>query len=218
MTDNDYTWICIKAIALPFIHPATWFLILISIFESFSTASVRRFGGVNHRLAHAALRTQSGPHWPHHSLLGWLLPHGIHFLRSKQGPVVRRSYSHRTRERRCHSRITNLRKSQFQFNYSIEKRAIFNLKSNVYWQISECSSSSIRGTLGSLTATALAFGILVTYIIGAFVPWHVLAGILSTFPLLMTTAMIFQPETPVWLMSHGRPQDARNSLAKLRGK
>lgn len=75
-------------------------------------------------------------------------------------------------------------------------------------QIAECSSSAIRGTLSSMTATALALGILVTYIIGAFVSWHVLAWILASFPILLTVGMIFEPETPVWLLAHKRPEEA----------
>ncbi|KZS13711.1 Uncharacterized protein APZ42_021097 [Daphnia magna] len=84
--------------------------------------------------------------------------------------------------------------------------------------ISECASPRIRGTLSSFTASALALGILVAYIIGAFVDWWVLAFILSMFPLMLFTGMIFMPETPVWLISHNREDDARKALQRLRGK
>lgn len=36
--------------------------------------------------------------------------------------------------------------------------------------------------MGSMTASALALGILVTYVIGAFVEWYVLAWIIGLFP------------------------------------
>ncbi len=76
----------------------------------------------------------------------------------------------------------------------------------------------MRGVLGSLTASALALGILVAYIIGAFVPWQVLAWILGCFPLVMLVGMYFMPETPIWLMAHNRESEARQALQRLRGK
>jgi facilitated trehalose transporter len=87
-----------------------------------------------------------------------------------------------------------------------------------FLQISECASPRIRGTLSSFTASALALGILVAYIIGAFVEWWELAFILSIFPMLLFTGMIFMPETPVWLISHNREDDAKKALRRLRGK
>ena len=72
--------------------------------------------------------------------------------------------------------------------------------------------------MGSLTATALALGIVVTYVIGAFVDWYVLAWILSSFPLILLVGMSFLPETPVWLLTHGRQDEARRSLQQLRGR
>ena len=85
-------------------------------------------------------------------------------------------------------------------------------------QISECSAPSIRGRTGSLTATFLAFGILVAYLIGAFVEWYVLAYILSCFPMVLLVGMCFLPETPIWLLSHGFPDKAKQSLQRVRGK
>ena len=72
--------------------------------------------------------------------------------------------------------------------------------------------------LGSLTASALSLGIVVAYIIGAFVQWHVLALILSGFPLVLFFGMIFMPETPIWLLANNREEDARCALQRLRGK
>jgi len=72
--------------------------------------------------------------------------------------------------------------------------------------------------MGSFTASALALGILVAYIIGAFVEWYVLCWILSTLPLILLVGMLFLPETPAWLLAHNREEDARNALQTLRGK
>ena len=85
-------------------------------------------------------------------------------------------------------------------------------------QIGECSSPRVRGALGSFTAIFLALGIVVTYVIGAFVPWNVLAWILAGSPVLLVAAMVFMPETPAWLLSKGREDEARRSLQWLRGE
>ena len=85
-------------------------------------------------------------------------------------------------------------------------------------QISECASPRVRGVLGSLTASSLALGILVAYFIGAFVKWNVLAWIIGCFPLALSIGMIFMPETPVWLLTNNREEEARKSLQRLRGK
>ena len=85
-------------------------------------------------------------------------------------------------------------------------------------QISECSSPRIRGRLSSLTASSLALGILVTYIIGAFVEWYSLSWIMSTFPLVLLVGMIFMPETPAWLLANNQEDEARKALQRLRGR
>ena len=93
---------------------------------------------------------------------------------------------------------------------------LFN--SYLFHQISECSSPRIRGFLSSFTASALALGILMSFIIGTFVDWWVLAYLLSMFPLMLFTGMIFMPETPFWLLTHNREKEARIALQRLRGK
>lgn len=85
-------------------------------------------------------------------------------------------------------------------------------------KISECSSPRVRGTLSSLTATALSLGILTTYVIGAFVEWNVLAFIIGSFPFVLLVGMIFMPETPGWLLAHNQEEEAKKSLQSLRGR
>lgn len=83
--------------------------------------------------------------------------------------------------------------------------------------IGECASPRVRGALGAFTAIFLSLGILITYVIGAFVPWNVLAWILSAFPALLFGAMYLMPETPSWLLSNNREEEAKKSLQFLRG-
>ena len=84
--------------------------------------------------------------------------------------------------------------------------------------MSECSSSGLRGRLGSLTASSHALGILVTYIVGAFVEWYVLSWIFGCIPLIFMIWTVFMPESPNWLLTTGHEEDARKSLLRLRGR
>ncbi|KAK4011374.1 hypothetical protein OUZ56_020488 [Daphnia magna] len=84
--------------------------------------------------------------------------------------------------------------------------------------VSECASPRIRGRMGSLTASSLALGVWLTYIIGSFVDWHVLSWILGCLPILFMGGSFLLPESPVWLISKGRHQEAQRSLQVLRGK
>ncbi len=84
--------------------------------------------------------------------------------------------------------------------------------------MSECSSPSIRGRLGSLTASALALGIWVAYIVGAFVQWDHLAWIFSVLPGIFLLWTCLMPETPIWLLTNGFEEDGREALQRLRGK
>ncbi|KAK4011370.1 hypothetical protein OUZ56_020484 [Daphnia magna] len=84
--------------------------------------------------------------------------------------------------------------------------------------VSECASPSLRGWMGSLTASSLVLGVWSTYVIGTFVEWHVLAWIFGCLPILFLCGTVVMPESPVWLLSHDREQEARRSLQFLRGK
>ena len=74
------------------------------------------------------------------------------------------------------------------------------------------------GHFGIVDCHIVILGILVTYIIGAFVEWYVLSFILGCFPLVLLIGMIFMPETPAWLLAHDDSEEARKSLQRLRGK
>ncbi len=56
--------------------------------------------------------------------------------------------------------------------------------------MSECASPRIRGTLGSFTATFLSLGILIAYIIGAFVEWQILCFVIGSMPICLGLAMV----------------------------
>jgi len=82
-------------------------------------------------------------------------------------------------------------------------------------QVSECSFAEIRGFLGSIPALFLAGGILLSYIMGAWLPWNQLAWASAVFPVLLLFVMIPLPESPVWLLSKGHTSDAQKALKWL---
>lgn len=59
--------------------------------------------------------------------------------------------------------------------------------------------------------------IMYQFLLGTFFKWRTIAAISATFPLLSITALFFVPESPHWLLLKNRPDDARKSLAWLRG-
>lgn len=70
--------------------------------------------------------------------------------------------------------------------------------------------------LGSLPALFMAGGVLISYVLGTWLPWHQLAAASALFPALLFVALLPLPESPAWLLSHGRVEEAKASLRWLR--
>lgn len=84
--------------------------------------------------------------------------------------------------------------------------------------ISEIAETSIRGTLGTFFQLFLTIGILLVYVVGAFVNWVYLSAVCSLFPIALLVSMFFLPETPTYLLKKGRRGDAALSLKWLWGR
>ena len=61
----------------------------------------------------------------------------------------------------------------------------------------------------------MAGGILLSYVMGAWLPWNQLAWASAVFPALLLFVMIPLPESPAWLLSKGHITDAEKSLKWL---
>jgi facilitated trehalose transporter len=61
----------------------------------------------------------------------------------------------------------------------------------------------------------MAGGILLSYVMGAWLPWNQLAWSSAVFPALLLFVMIPLPESPAWLLSKGHITDAEKSLKWL---
>ncbi|XP_052133204.1 facilitated trehalose transporter Tret1-2 homolog [Frankliniella occidentalis] len=82
--------------------------------------------------------------------------------------------------------------------------------------VSECAHAKTRGMLGSLPALFMAGGVLISYILGTWLTWHHLALASALFPALMFLCLLPLPESPAWLLSHGRVDEAKEALRWLK--
>jgi sugar porter (SP) family MFS transporter len=86
--------------------------------------------------------------------------------------------------------------------------------------ISESAPTDVRGSLSSLFQLAITIGILVAYLVNAaFAPadiwrWPLALAVIPAVVLFV--GMYFMPETPRWLVSEGREEEARRVLGRTR--
>ncbi|XP_026177905.1 solute carrier family 2, facilitated glucose transporter member 8 [Mastacembelus armatus] len=83
--------------------------------------------------------------------------------------------------------------------------------------ISEMAHERVRGTLGSCVQLMVVLGIMGVYLAGLFLDWRWLAICSSIPPTLLIVCMCFMPETPRFLLSQGKRQEAEEALRFLRG-
>jgi SP family facilitated glucose transporter-like MFS transporter 8 len=83
--------------------------------------------------------------------------------------------------------------------------------------VAEISSSQTRGALGTIHQTSLTTGILLSYIIGVFYGWRIIALVGAIMPAVLVVVMIFLTETPRWYLAHNKRSAALKSLLWLRG-
>ncbi|XP_036141695.1 facilitated trehalose transporter Tret1-like [Monomorium pharaonis] len=82
----------------------------------------------------------------------------------------------------------------------------------------EIAETSIRGTLGSFIEPSNAIGGLYAYAIGPFVSYTIFCIVCGILPVIFFVCFMMMPESPYYLLSNGRRDEAVASLAKLRGK
>ncbi|XP_021926811.1 facilitated trehalose transporter Tret1-2 homolog isoform X2 [Zootermopsis nevadensis] len=85
--------------------------------------------------------------------------------------------------------------------------------------ITEVAKPELRGALIATCPTLASFGMMLSYLKGAYLTWRTAAWtsvIYVLIPLLLITIWI--PESPVWLVARGRVDEAENSLKWLAGE
>ena len=102
--------------------------------------------------------------------------------------------------------------------------AIGNAGAAVPVYIAEVADSEQRGALATIPQLFISSGILLSYVVclalGILLggrPWRAMLGVSVLPALLFAACMIALPESPRWLASRGRADEARAALARLRG-
>ena len=83
--------------------------------------------------------------------------------------------------------------------------------------IAEISPARLRGMLGSVNQLAVTLGLLLSYVVGAFLHWKWLALVGGIPAALLVILMYTMPETPRWSLGNNRRSEALKSLLWLRG-
>lgn len=80
----------------------------------------------------------------------------------------------------------------------------------------EIATPNIRGFLGTCFQVMVTIGILLSPIMSTFSSWQLLSFLSGISSVVMAVMMFFMPETPQWLLSKSRVQEAEESLKILR--
>lgn len=83
---------------------------------------------------------------------------------------------------------------------------------------SEVASKELRGTVGSFFQLLMVTGILVTYVIGAFISIKTTGILCFVMSIVFGIILFFIPESPLYLVQKKRDNDAAKSLKWLRGE
>jgi sugar porter (SP) family MFS transporter len=87
--------------------------------------------------------------------------------------------------------------------------------------ISEVAPPDMRGSLVSLNQLALVSGIVVAYLVdyalAGISGWRWMFGLAAAPGAILGVGMVFMPQSARWLVSRGRPNEARAVLERIRG-
>ncbi|XP_044517225.1 solute carrier family 2, facilitated glucose transporter member 6 isoform X1 [Gracilinanus agilis] len=84
--------------------------------------------------------------------------------------------------------------------------------------VSEISHPGVRGALGATPQIMAVFGSLLLYALGLKVPWRWLAVAGEVPVFVMMVLLCFMPNSPRFLLSQGKEEEALEALAWLRGR
>ncbi|XP_039300507.1 facilitated trehalose transporter Tret1 [Nilaparvata lugens] len=82
---------------------------------------------------------------------------------------------------------------------------------------SEIAENSVRGKLGTFYQLQITVGILYTYIAGIADNVQIISIICGVTPIVFMVCFVWMPESPAYLVSKGRDEEARRVLRWLRG-
>jgi len=88
--------------------------------------------------------------------------------------------------------------------------------STVY--IAEISTPNLRGNLAVIPAMTGCLGVVTCQVLAKFLQWQQLAIVFAAINIPFVILVIFMPESPVYLISKDRIEEAHRVLRRLRGK
>ncbi|KAB0798544.1 hypothetical protein PPYR_09537 [Photinus pyralis] len=83
--------------------------------------------------------------------------------------------------------------------------------------VAEVTEPHLRGTLSATVLVSGSFGYFVEFLIGSLLHWKLAALVSAAVPIVAFCLLSQVPETPYWLLSRNKEDEARRSLAWLRG-
>ncbi|KYM98601.1 Facilitated trehalose transporter Tret1-2 like protein [Cyphomyrmex costatus] len=86
-----------------------------------------------------------------------------------------------------------------------------------YLYVSEAAAPNQRAWLASCGPVLVSLGVLIVYTLGAITTWQKAAAVSIGPAILSFTLIWIIPETPAWLISRGRTNEAKEALLWLRG-
>ncbi|XP_034839210.1 facilitated trehalose transporter Tret1-like isoform X1 [Maniola hyperantus] len=91
------------------------------------------------------------------------------------------------------------------------------LEAPVLTYVAEITQPHLRGALAATSSMCIIIGVFMQFLFGLFMYWRTVALVNIIFTVLAVLALFFVPESPHWLVSRKRIEDARKSLQWLRG-
>ncbi|XP_014614373.1 PREDICTED: facilitated trehalose transporter Tret1-2 homolog [Polistes canadensis] len=82
--------------------------------------------------------------------------------------------------------------------------------------VGEIAETSIRGALGSFLQLFITFGLFYSYVIGPFVSYVVFWILCACLPVIFFVVFMLMPESPYYLISKGKKEEAIAALVRLR--
>ncbi|XP_072930372.1 facilitated trehalose transporter Tret1-like isoform X2 [Epargyreus clarus] len=91
------------------------------------------------------------------------------------------------------------------------------LEAPVLTYVAEVTQPHLRGSLTATSSMCIILGVFTQFLFGLLLPWRSVALLNISFTILAVVALCFIPESPHWLVSRKRHEEARKSLQWLRG-
>lgn len=83
--------------------------------------------------------------------------------------------------------------------------------------VAEYTDPKYRGAFLGTFAISLGLGIFLSHLWGAHLTWKITAVVCSMFPLIAMTIISLSPESPSWLVSKGKYEEAKKAFRWVRG-